>query len=85
MKKAFIRLAVTVFATVNAILTAKGSNPIPLDESLLTEWLSYAFDFGMLVWAWWKDAPITKAAQEAHAWMKAIKEDGILEGDDAEC
>ena len=79
MKKAIIRLAVTVLATVNAILTAKGSNPIPLDETLLTEWISYAFDFGMLVWAWWKDAPMTKAAQMAHEYMKALKGNGGAE------
>ena len=36
----------------------------------------------MILWIWWKDAPITKAAQKAHEWMKAIKEDGITEGED---
>lgn len=72
-QKAIIRLIIAVIATINAILTASGANPIPFDETLATEWLTYAFDAAMLVWTWWKDAPITSEAAEAHAGMVAEK------------
>ena len=69
-KKAFIRIVVALVGAVNAILTAKGINPIPFDETLVTEWLSYAFDAAMVLWVWWKNAPITKAAQEAQMYAE---------------
>ena len=76
-KKAVTRLIIAAIAMLNAILTAAGVNPIPFDEMLVTEWISYAFDGAMLIWVWWKDAPITKAGIAGHDIMKAIKEDGI--------
>lgn len=87
-QKAIIRLIIAVIATLNAILTASGANPIPFDETAVTEWLTYLFNAAMLVWTWWKDAPVTAAGVKAHGIMKAIKEDGaeiiddLLEGDD---
>ena len=76
-KKAITRLIVAAIAMFNAILTAAGVNPIPLDETLVTELISYAFDLAMLVWVWWKDAPLTRAGITGHDVMRAIKEDGI--------
>lgn len=38
--KAFVRLAVMVVLAINMGLTLVGKNPVPLDESVLTEWLS---------------------------------------------
>lgn len=76
-KKAVIRLIVVLVAALNAILTAKGINPIPFDEAAVTEWVSYAFDAAMVVWVWWKDAPITQAGITGHDITKAIKEDGF--------
>lgn len=72
-QKAIIRLVVAAVATVNAMLTALGKNPIPFDETAVTEWLTYLFNAAMLVWVWWKDAPITSEAAEAHAGMVAEK------------
>lgn len=76
-KRAITRLIVAAIAMLNAILTAAGVNPIPFDETLVTEWISYAFDGAMLIWVWWKDAPITEAGITGHDVMRAIKEDGI--------
>lgn len=75
-QNAIIRLVIAALAMINAILTAAGMNPIPFDATLVTEWLTYAFNGAMLIWAWWKNAPMTEAAQEAQTYMKAIKEDG---------
>lgn len=42
-QKAVIRLIVAIIVAINAMLTASGKNPIPFDENMATEWLSYAF------------------------------------------
>lgn len=76
-QNAIIRLVIAALAMINAILTAAGMNPIPFDANLVTEWLTYAFNGAMLIWTWWKDAPITKAGITGHDVMRAIKEDGI--------
>ena len=76
-KRSVIRLIVVIIAAINAILTAKGINPIPFDEAAVTEWISYGFDAVMVIWVWWKDAPITKAAITGHDITRAIKEDGL--------
>lgn len=62
--KAITRLAVTLVLFANAILTAAGKNPIPLDEATITEFVSYVASFSMLVWSWWKNAPMTQIAAE---------------------
>lgn len=72
-QKAIIRLIVAIIAAVNAVLTANGINPVPFDETLVTEWLTYAFDAAMLIWVWWKDAPMTQEAAEAHMGMVSEK------------
>ena len=76
-QNAIIRLVIAALAMINAILTAAGMNPIPFDATLVTEWLTYAFNGAMLIWAWWKDAPLTEAGITGHDIMRAIKEDGI--------
>lgn len=78
-EKAIIRIIVTAVGFINAVLVAKGISPIPFDEALVTEVISYLFAGGMAIWSWWKNAPMTKAAQEAQTYMKAIKEDGKVE------
>jgi SPP1 family holin len=78
-KQAFIRIIVALVGTVNAILTAKGLNPIPFDETLVTEWLSYAFDGAMVFLVWWKNSPVTKHAQEAQKYLETLKANGEAE------
>lgn len=78
--KAVIRLMVTVVLTVNALLTASGLNPIPFDEALFTEVATYIVDGAMIVWTWFKDAPMTKIANKHHDEMVLEKriEKGML-------
>ena len=53
--KAVIRLVVTAFLLINALLTAKGVNPIPLDESQVTDIASQVAAVAACVWVWWKN------------------------------
>ena len=73
---AIIRLVVMAVQMVNMLLTLAGKNPIPLDETALTEWLSVAAAGLSTLWSWWKNNNVTAAAQEAQNTLKAIKEDG---------
>ena len=64
--KAVIRLMCTIVVTVNALLTASGINPIPFDETLFTEVVTYIVDGVMIIWTWFKDAPMTKIGNKHH-------------------
>ena len=61
--KAIIRLLVTFVLVINAGLTAKGLNPIPFDESAVTDVLTQLFAAGSIVWSWWKNNNVTKKAR----------------------
>lgn len=80
--KAIIRLLVTFVLVLNAGLTAKGLNPIPFDESAVTDVLTQLFAAGSIVWSWWKNNNVTKTAQYAQRYKKALQEDG--DGSDSE-
>lgn len=71
--KALFRAFVLIVGAINAILTAKGINPIPFDESTVAEVCSYLFAGAVALWSWWKDAPITDEALKAHNWMLQLK------------
>ena len=68
--QAITRLIITAVLFVNAILTAKGINPIPLDESAVGEVVSMLALAISTLWSWWKNNNIT---QEAIRWQ--IKKD----------
>lgn len=65
--QAITRLIVTGVLFINAILTAKGINPIPLDESAVGEVVSMIALAISTLWSWWKNNNITK---EALYWQK---------------
>lgn len=76
VSKAFIRLAVVAILAINAVLTAKGMNPIPFDETAFTEWATYLVSGVLTLWCgWWKNNNVTKAAQKAQVQLQAIKQD----------
>ena len=80
VKQATIRLIVTVVLMANALLTAKGYNPIPFDDNELTEILTQVAAFASAIWAWWKNNNVTESAQEAQLYLNKLKdkEDGEL-------
>lgn len=74
MAKAIIRLIVTIILLINAILTAKGVNPIPFDENLFTEVATIVAALIACVYAaWWKNNNCTKQAQEAQTFLNGLK------------
>lgn len=74
--KAFIRLLVAAILMLNSVLTAKGLNPIPFDETAFSDvTLQIATGLSVL-WLWWKNNNVTRAAKEAQNYKKALQEDG---------
>lgn len=58
---AVVRLLALLVAFANSYFIAKGSNPIPFDETLVTEWLGHGIDAIIGVWVWWKDSNVRKS------------------------
>nr|DAF27494.1 MAG TPA: holin [Caudoviricetes sp.] len=74
--KAFIRLLVAAILMLNSVLTAKGLNPIPFDETAFSN-IALQIATGLSVlWLWWKNNNVTRAAKEAQNYKKALQEDG---------
>lgn len=73
LSKAIIRLLVTFVLVLNAGLTAKGLNPIPFDESAVTDVLTQLFAAGSIVWSWWKNNNVTSKARAQKEISKKLK------------
>lgn len=74
--KAFIRLLVAAILMLNSVLTAKGLNPIPFDETTFSD-IALQIATGLsVIWVWWKNNNLTRAAKEAQGYKKALQEDG---------
>lgn len=73
--QAITRLIVTAILFTNAILTAMGKNPIPLDESMIGEAVSIIASIVTIVWSWWKNANITENALRIQAWKESMEKE----------
>lgn len=69
--RAIIRLIIVLATAVNSFLCAKGVST--LDNTRLTELLSYALTVAAFVWAWWKNNNMTDAFIEAQAVGEELK------------
>ena len=63
--KGSIRLIATFILMVNMCLTLVGKNPIPFDETQVTEFLTMLATGLSTVWAWWKNNNMTAKARAA--------------------
>ena len=72
-----VRIVSLAVLTINSVLTAKGINPIPFDETLVTEVAVYVANGISAFWAWWKNNNMTKEAQAAQVLKDNMKIDGI--------
>lgn len=78
---AIIRILVQAILLVNMGLTLAGKNPIPLDESALTEWLTVAATGVSSIWVWWKNNNVTKASQYAQESLNELKKKHVDDGE----
>lgn len=61
--KAFIRLLVAAILMLNSVLTAKGLNPIPFDESAFSDVALQVATGLSVIWVWWKNNNVTPRAR----------------------
>ncbi len=61
--KAFIRLLVAAILMLNSVLTAKGINPIPFDETVFSDIALQVATGLSVIWVWWKNNNVTAKAQ----------------------
>lgn len=70
---AIIRLVVQAVLLFNMALTLAGKNPLTVDESALTDWLTTTMTAVSSIWIWWKNNNVTKHAQYAQQSLNEMK------------
>ena len=71
--KAVIRIVALFVTAINALLVAKGINPLPFDESTVTEVACYIVAGLVALWNWWKNNNITEQAIDAQHYLNDLK------------
>jgi len=73
-KSTVIRTAVLVLALVNNALALAGKSPLPIDDVMIEQIVSFVFTAGSALVAWWKNNSFTPEAINADELMKVSKE-----------
>lgn len=61
-KDTIIRTVLLVIAMINNALALFNKSPLPFDNEMVTQVISFAFTTATAVWAWWKNNNFTQAA-----------------------
>lgn len=64
-KGTVIRTVCLILALVNNVLAIVGKSPLPIDDAVVTEIVSFIFTAAASLAAWWKNNSFTKKAIEA--------------------
>lgn len=64
-KATIIRTIILVLAIANNALAIAGKSPLPIDDEMVTEVVSFVFTTGAAIVAWWKNNSFTQKAIEA--------------------
>lgn len=72
-KGTIIRTACLVLAIINNALAIVGKSPLPIDDVMLTEVISFGFTVVTSVVAWWKNNSVTREAIEADKVLREMK------------
>ena len=75
-KGTIIRTACLVLAIVNNALALWGKSPLPIENEMLEEIISFGFTAAASLAAWWKNNSFTPAAIEADEVLKTLKTEG---------
>lgn len=70
---ALLRLVVPFYALVNATMLSLGYNPMPFSEEQVTVGVNAVIGVAGTIYVWWKNAPMTKEAQEAQVYLEELK------------
>ena len=64
-KATIIRTIILILAIVNNALAIAGKSPLPIDDEMATEVVSFVFTTGAAIVTWWKNNSFTQKAIEA--------------------
>jgi len=84
-KETIIRTAILVLAIINNGLALFGKSPLPIDNEMLVNVISFLFTTGSALWAWWKNNSFTHNAIEADNYLVHLKKVAKIKKEDAEC
>lgn len=73
MKQAITRLVVLAVLLLNQVLITFGWDPLPFEEEQIYKGASTVLTVAMAIYAWWKNSPISKEAQDADEIMHEEK------------
>lgn len=72
-KGTIIRTACLVLAIVNSALAIWGKSPLPIDDAMLEQVISFVFTTVASLVTWWKNNSFTLPAIKADDYMKDLK------------
>lgn len=72
-KGTIIRTACLILAIINNALALYGKSPLPIENDMVAEIVSFVFTVSASLAAWWKNNSFTTAAIEADKIMKKMK------------
>ena len=64
-KATIIRTVILALAIVNNALAIAGKSPLPIDDEMVTQVISFAFTTAASLAAWWKNNSFTQKAIES--------------------
>lgn len=70
-KGTIIRTACLLLAIINNLLAIYGKSPLPIDDEMLTEVISFCFTTAASFSAWWFNNSFTQKAIKADEYMKS--------------
>lgn len=71
--KAIIRLLVALVPVLNIVLVQFGKSPLPFSQEEVNAGLSTVVAVVGILWAWWKNNNMTKAAQSMQPALNELK------------
>ena len=72
-KGTIIRTACLVLAIVNNALAIANKSPLPIDDAMLEQVISFCFTAVTSIVAWWKNNSFSLPAIKADEYMKDLK------------
>ena len=72
-KGTIIRTACLMLALINTALTLVGKSPLPIEDAMIEEVVSYTFVAVTSIIAWWENNSFTESAIKADAVLADLK------------
>ena len=73
-KGTIIRTACLILTLINAGLAIFGKSPLPVDDAMIEQVVSFVFVAASSIAAWWKNNSFSPNAIQADRFLKSLKE-----------